>query len=281
MSEPDAQLLAALSMLDDPDRTVQEAIGDHIASRGAVAARELRRIVVDGNASERRRDVAATIMLRMGLDRFNDEFARVLQRPRGIELEAGAFAIATIGYPELVVADYVQQLDTMASMIEARLHNVEADAATILKAFNGYLIEDLGFGGCAQERYYEPDNSFLNRVIDRRMGIPISLSVLYITIGGRLGLPIRGVGFPYHYLVRIGDASWFVDPFNGGRIVTREECVRTLRAVGVELAADHIEGASTVETLQRMLRNLAEIYRSRTPWASMELEHAIDELEAV
>ena len=116
------------------------------------------------------------------------------------DLAAGALLIAAHEYPALDVAAYLAQLNDMADVLRRRLRPDIGPSDTVI-ALNHYLFDELGFRGNAAD-YYDPRNSFLNDVLERRLGIPISLSVLYIAVGRRLGLPLEGVSFPSHFLVR-------------------------------------------------------------------------------
>ena len=124
-----------------------------------------------------------------------------------------------------------------------------------------YLFMEQGFRGNTKN-YYEADNSYLNRVMDRRTGIPISLSTLYLLVGRRLGLPLAGVGMPGHFLVKFDSERYkmFVDCFNGGALLTEKDCARFLMQAGYGFDEKYLAKSSTRAILVRTLKNLAAIY---------------------
>jgi regulator of sirC expression with transglutaminase-like and TPR domain len=165
-------------------------------------------------------------------------------------------------YRNVDVETYLSRLDALA--VEARSF-LENSQARETEAFNYFLFEEKRFTG-NQLDYYDPRNSFLNEVIDRRVGIPITLSVLYIEVGRRAGLDVEGVGLPGHFIVRVRELGYteamFVDPFHGV-ILTREDCQDRLDTVYdgmVNLSDEHLRPAATPEILVRMLRNLKAVY---------------------
>ncbi len=195
-------------------------------------------------------------------------FLALARRPDAeVPLAEAALLIAQEEYPDLSVARYLGELDRMAAGARAAVL-AEAPAGTRagIEVLGAYLFRDLGFRGNRDE-YEDPRNSFLNDVIDRRLGIPITLSLVYCEVARRAGLepaPV-GVGFPGHFLVKYEVAGevdpLVIDPFNGGRIVTVETLVATLAHSKIDLRPDLLRAARPREVLVRMLRNLKEIYR--------------------
>src|SRR5262245_6918967 len=133
-------------------------------------------------------------------------FTALIERPHGeFRLAEGALLIAQEEYPSLDVAAYLQRLDAMAEVVASRL-GLEIDPQCIVAHINAYLFDEQGFRG-NQEDYYDTRNSFFNEVIERKTGIPITLSVLYIELARQVGLPIVGVSMPGHFLVRYSDTD--------------------------------------------------------------------------
>ncbi len=199
---------------------------------------------------------------------LRDDFAAVLAPGPQCDLARGALTIARIGYPALDAAPYLARLDTLADGARPRLRPGLSPADAGL-AVAGYLFHDLGFRG-NEDDYYDPCNSFLNDVLERRTGIPISLSVLLIETAVRLGLPAEGVGFPGHFLVRIDTV--LLDPFFGGRPIGPDELLARYRALGDGQAAtlphDALAPTDRPAILARMLRNLVRTYLDRKEPAS-------------
>ncbi|MBO8141621.1 MAG: hypothetical protein H0Z37_05490 [Firmicutes bacterium] len=182
------------------------------------------------------------------------------QPDSAMDLEAGAFLVARYRYPEVDMAPYRKWLNDAAAAVADRLRP-ELGMYHTIGLLNVQLFDKLGLQG-DDVRYYDPDNSCLNRVIDRRRGIPITLSVIYLLVGRRLGLPLEGVGLPGHFLVRYNhpeEVVW-IDPFHRGRLLSREDCVRHVRAMGYPFREHFLKPVKTRAILVRMLGNLHRIY---------------------
>jgi regulator of sirC expression with transglutaminase-like and TPR domain len=176
-----------------------------------------------------------------------------------VDLERGAFLLALYRFPTLDVGSYRERLDALAAA--ARPAVEAADGGERALALAQVLGEEHGFDG-NRDSYYDPNNSYLNRVLDRRTGIPISLSVVYLLVADRLGLPMCGVNMPAHFLVRYADGGGqdlLLDPFNGGQVVSRETCVRILLRTGLRPAPAYFDCAPARAVLLRMVRNLRRI----------------------
>ncbi len=205
--------------------------------------------------------------------RAAEEWRRITRmRDEDVSLAEGALWIAAGEYPGLAVGAYLDQLDEMAAKLRARLR---ADVATAEKllALNHFLFSELGFSGNSDD-YYDPRNSFLNEVLERRLGIPITLGVVYIEIGRRIGLGLHGVSFPGHFLVKcaLRDGVVVLDPYSRGVSLGVEELQQRLRAAGSTADVDDailshlLSAASNKEVLARMLRNLKGVYTEQGDW---------------
>ncbi|MEN9231938.1 MAG: transglutaminase-like domain-containing protein [Thermostichus sp. DG02_5_bins_236] len=196
-----------------------------------------------------------------------------------IDLGRTVLWIAQEAYPDLDVEEYWAALDEMAAELQERLPP-ERYPMRILKTLNHYLFEDLGFRG-NREDYYDPRNSFLNEVIDRRLGIPITLSLLYLELARRVDFPMAGVSMPGHFLVRplFEGSEILVDPFHEGEILFAEDCQERLTQIygpGIRLQEQYLAPTSSRMILVRLLNNLKHIYLSRT-----ELEPALAAVERI
>lgn len=191
----------------------------------------------------------------------------LLQRPEDeVDLGEAALLMAALEYPGLDVDAYIRRLDDLAASVRSRLPE-DADLEHTLVALNEFLFDEQGFSGNTDD-YYDPRNSFLNEVLDRKLGIPITLCIVYMEIGNRLGLALEGVSFPGHFLVKSGTAEGDVvlDPFSGGIAVSEEDLVERLRQRFGEANAPTaplaplLQAAGKKEILLRLLRNLKAIY---------------------
>jgi regulator of sirC expression with transglutaminase-like and TPR domain len=193
-------------------------------------------------------------------------FRQIIERPDPeIDLGEAALLIAKVFYPDLDVQRYLGRIDELARGLRARVAE-DAGASDLIVGLNRFLFEEQGFAPNL-ENYYDPRNSFLNEVLERRVGIPISLSVLYMEVGCRAGLPLQGVSFPGHFLVKcpVEAGMIILDPYCGGISLSLHDLQQRLREVrGGEVSRAIVAGmlvaANKKEILARMLRNLKAIY---------------------
>ena len=193
------------------------------------------------------------------------ELQKAMNAP-GDDLAPAALAIARVEYPSLDPKPYLAQLDRMGIEARARARQPGTDP---IRAFNEYLYDEQGFVG-NRERYDDPRNSFINEVLDRRTGIPISLAVIYLEVAHRAGLHVDGVNFPGHFLLRVregyGDPRSevaIIDPFHGGARLSEYDCRQLLRQhVGDEAAFDTslLAPATRHDIIVRILVNLKRLY---------------------
>jgi len=205
----------------------------------------------------------------LSLERFASEVRR---EDRDVDLALCCLLIAQDRYPALDVARYLGEIERMARRLRADIPEA-LDAEERIVALNEFLFGELGYRGNTRD-YYDPRNSYLNEVLDRRTGIPITLSVLYMELGRRVGLAVEGVSFPGHFLVRaqLRGGAIVLDPFAGGAPQSEAELRTRLKRVIPEGVADDVpvaelpldqflEPAGKRQILLRLLRNLKAIYR--------------------
>lgn len=176
-------------------------------------------------------------------------------------LDLAALDIASIETPDLDAAPSLAILDRLASEIAARVSS-RASGPEFLRAANACLFGELGFRGNETD-YNDPRNSCLNYVLDRRSGIPITLSLVYIEVARRLGRPVAGVGLPGHFVVQYddGEFSAYLDPFHSGRLLTSAGCLQLAREhTGVEADAAALAPVGHRYIVVRMLNNLRAAY---------------------
>jgi len=195
-------------------------------------------------------------------------FANEISQPEPqINLAAAALYIALEDHANLDVDAYLNAIDTMAAEVSERLPAGHYPLRMI-QTINQYLYDDLGFTGNSAD-YYDPRNSFLNDVIDRRTGIPITLALLYLEIARRLDFPMEGVGMPGHFLIRpaIAEMEVYVDAFHHGEVLFAEDCQQRLNQIygqPVEMQPSFLAPVSSRQFLARMLTNLKMIYLNRS-----------------
>ncbi|MEM9215699.1 MAG: tetratricopeptide repeat protein [Cyanobacteria bacterium P01_F01_bin.150] len=186
-----------------------------------------------------------------------------------VDMVRAALYLAQEEYPDLDVENYVNTLDQIANDVKPQLPS-EPYPLRIIKCINHHLYNTVGFAGNKVD-YYDPDNSYLNRVLDRKTGIPITLSLIYLEVARRLDFPMVGINMPGHFLIRpdIDDMDLFVDPFNNGDVLFRQDCQdRLIQLYGddMELRPEFFEAVSSRLLLARILRNLKGIYLQKDDW---------------
>ena len=179
-----------------------------------------------------------------------------------IPMAETSFVLASEEYEQLDVAAQIRRLDRLGEQANELLFGID-DPVDRLAGLTTFLFEDCAFEG-NQDDYYDPRNSYLHEVLDRRVGIPISLSVICIEVGRRAGVPLTGIGFPTHFLVghELLDGL-YIDPFHGGRILSAEDCKEMLSQATrgrVSFRSSLLEPIGTRRILLRLLSNLKSIY---------------------
>jgi regulator of sirC expression with transglutaminase-like and TPR domain len=210
--------------------------------------------------------------------RLRDDFAALVAAGERTDLARAALAIARIGHPDLDPAPSLRRLDALAAAVRPRVVPGMPPASAVAELAH-HLFEECHFRG-NRDDYYDPRNSYLNDVLERRVGIPITLSVVMIEVGARLDLALEGVGFPGHFLVRVAGSRppLLLDPFFGGRRVDDEELLTRYRGVGprdaTAVPAEALETTDTRGILLRMLRNLLHVHLDRQA-AEDSRQHAL------
>ena len=184
-----------------------------------------------------------------------------------IDLALGALAVARVESPDLIAEHYLTHLDELAARSGAAGLD---DPLRALHRLRQFLFDEEGFRGNADD-YFDPANSCLNQVLERKLGIPITLCVVMIEVGRRVGLRVQGIGLPGHFVVSatVGTESVLLDPFDGGAVLTQETAVEVVaRALGrrVTLTAGHFAPVTKRQMLARMLVNLKGMYVRREEW---------------
>lgn len=182
------------------------------------------------------------------------------------DLMEGALLIALEEYPQLDVDHYLGQVDDLVARVEARCSPGEPDIFRLGHVHAVLFDEEKYIGNVGD--YYDERNSFLNEVMDRKLGIPISLSILFLTVARRIGLDAHGVGLPGHYLAKVQFelSEVYVDSFYGGQTMTVTEIAEFLAEISrgeIVLRSDHLRAWEPRQTLARMLANLHQIYEGK------------------
>lgn len=261
-SPSEAQLRALLTLLADDDLAVSRVARQRFEEAGEAGIGFLRRNRVHPDPAIRRR--VRALLHEFDGGRFDTQFsAFILTHGEHFDLEDAVWRFTQTVHPEISVAAFQAQLDEWANAArEHRGDSLAGEAA--LRAINTVLFTELGFRGNERD-YYNPANSYLNEVMDRRLGIPISLSLLYMFVARRLGLPVVGIGMPGHFLCRLQTPTdeFYIDAFHGGQLLSRIDCKKRLVNLAVEYDDRHLAPISPRRILQRLIANLHLIHKEK------------------
>jgi regulator of sirC expression with transglutaminase-like and TPR domain len=250
---------ALLNLLGDDDPAIYHTIRDKILSCGPPAAEWLRPHTLSGDPALRRR--ARQIVTHFDRQAADTRFLGFcLKHGEDFGLEQGLWLLAQTAYPEINIEAYQALLDSFAAELGDRLELGREPKDVLLKV-NQYLFGELCFSG-NEENYYDPENSYLNRVIDRRTGNPINLCIVYLLVARRLRLPVAGIGLPGHFICRYQSTSaeLYVDPFNRGRFLSKADCVQYLTHGNYSLRDEYLAPVTPRKLLLRVCGNLHQIY---------------------
>src|SRR4051812_29411781 len=197
-------------------------------------------------------------------------FARLVARPEiEIDLAAGALCIAADGRPALDPDETLETIEGLAERVRLRL-DLGDPPDFALARLHDVLYREAGFRSPTAAEYRDPRNSLLDEVVERRIGLPISLAIVELEVGWRVGLPVYGIGLPGHFIIG-GPGGVLVDPAAGGCALTRDDCQALIRrslGEGVLLNAGMLRPTGRREILARVLRNLRSVYLARREWVS-------------
>jgi regulator of sirC expression with transglutaminase-like and TPR domain len=256
---PASQRAALIKLLSDEDPAVYQTVRNKIISCGESARNWLRPHTLSADPVLRRR---AQEIIRFFDRQFSDNqfLAFCLNHGEDCNLEQGAWLLAQTQYPEINVEAYSALLDHFASELRQRLLH-QGQPRQILEKINEYFFGELGFQG-NEQNYYDPENSYLNRVLDRRTGNPINLCLVYLLLARRLYLPITGIGLPGHFVCRYQNSSdeIYVDVFNQGAFLTRADCIQQVMRTNSDVREHYLAPVTARRILARSCGNLHQIY---------------------
>ncbi len=265
-SLPQSELQHLIKLLDDESDFVYENIKERLISHGDNSINFIKEYADMTNPviEQRANEIISTI----NFDKLEEKFKNLDLEENKDLLENAIFLISSFGYPDINIDNYKMILDKMALDIEKKiddmgyLKNTNLD---IINIINDYLFVEKRFDGNS-ENYYDADNSYINKVIDKKTGIPVSISILYILIAKRLNLPVFGVNLPSHFIIKYQDSTeeFFIDPFNKGIVISRDEVIQFLEKLGLdEEEFNHIpylKIAEDKEIIKRVFANLVNVF---------------------
>ena len=261
--DPEAVIKALIVLLEDEDIKIARVAQENLVDLGPRALTHLKasfQQVPEPSLKARIRFCIDKIQARWVDAQFG---LFTCQEDEKLDLERGALLIGRVVDPDLDEERFRSSLDGMVQEIRRRMQGL-TDPKAILETVNTVFFGELKFTG-NQKDDYEPENSVVHRVLERKTGIAIILSVIYLLIAQRLGLPIDGIGMPGHFLVKYESPEYviFIDPFNAGQLLNAQECAQFLINLGYGFEPAFLARVGVREVLSRMLRNLISIYATR------------------
>jgi regulator of sirC expression with transglutaminase-like and TPR domain len=195
------------------------------------------------------------------LEELNESFRDLVAEGKVFDLERGTILLAQSAAPLLHPLTVSRALDSLAQAVEKELVGKEASSSREVMIMRRILFEDQGFAG-NESHYYDPDNSYIHRVLERKVGIPISLSCVYLCVAKRLNLSCYGVGLPGHFIIghKTTPGVIYIDPFNRGRVLTRNDCIEIVRKRGMAFQEAFLDPTPNRQILARMIANLVNVY---------------------
>jgi len=256
------QISSLIQLLTDRDEFVRTRVSNQLVELGEDALPFLE--IATRGEDESLRIKAQLVIQNILPNKLAQKFRQLARKGLGqdVDLETGIMLIMEFGYPESNPEIYCQKLDNLAQKLSEVL-DVNADPLEIVAEFTRFLFQENGFKG-NKDNYHNPDNSFINKVLENHTGLPITLSALCILLAKRLALPIVGVGMPGHYIVKysLPIEPIFFDPFHQGRLLTKNECVKIVEQLGYPFEEHFLSQSTQRETLVRMLNNLIQVYKN-------------------
>ncbi|MDD8018375.1 MAG: transglutaminase-like domain-containing protein [Bacteroidota bacterium] len=249
-----SEIKSLVKLLDDDDLQVFDTVREKLLSYGGQALSYIVPPTAATSGIAKRFNEIRDLITRSV---FKQEIRNLKRTQDGdYDLEEGVFLIARHRYPSIDVQQYTELLNSYAYELKEKLSSI-SDQSEILHRIIDFFVKDKKFTGNLQD-YYNEDNYYINKVLETRTGIPITLSVVYLLVGRRINLPITGIGLPGHFSLQFsyGATKIFFDPYNNGAILSRADCEEMVKGLGFTFTEDYLKPVSNKQILERMLRNI-------------------------
>jgi regulator of sirC expression with transglutaminase-like and TPR domain len=258
------QISHLIYLIDDRDEFVREQVREQLIKVGEDAIPFLE--VTARTENLKIKSIASEIIQAIIPKQLLRQFEQLAQSsPSGHwSLEKGVILLQKFGYPDEETDSLSQSLDLLAKEVSALIEDSQSPEK-IIQILTRYLFFEKGFEG-NKIGFFETDNTYFSRVLDRRKGIPITLTALCVFLGQRIGLPIVGVGLPGRYIAKYESLTQpiYFDPFNEGRVLSQEDCASLTEKMGYHFEEHYLIAATSRETLIRMMNNLIVIYNKNS-----------------
>lgn len=265
------EIESLLFLMDDPDPFVQQSVENRLQELGENAVPLLDEYRTEINSEDAKNKVNEVIH-KLTFETLEQDFIEVLEG--GLKtrrsLEKAVFTLARFGNPTLRISEYQAKLDHFADIVEPQI-KYKLDEKRKMKRLLKFIFEDLNFRGDAED-YHAPQNCFLDQVIERRKGLPISLSLIVMFISHRLEMPFFGINMPIHFMLNyVGDKEeLLIDPYDKGAIVTYDQCYFFLKKNNIDPRPEHFQMATNLDIVLRCIRNLIHSYERKQQMRRVE-----------
>lgn len=249
-----SEIKSLITLLDDEDDSIYFTVRERLLSYNDDALEFIPVLEEKTGIAAQRFNEIRELILRSTI---KEQLRNLKRNSNGdIDLEEGVFLIAKYRYHDLDTNIYSEQLNSYAAELKQKLSSI-TDETEIFRRVISFFSDEKGFNG-NREDYYSDENHYINKVLDSKIGIPITLSVIYLLVGSRINLPLNGIGLPGHFVMRFsfGNSHVYFDPFNGGKILSRDDCEAIVRNLGFNFTQEYLQPVSNQQILERMLRNI-------------------------
>jgi len=255
------EIKSLVTLLDDEDESVYATVRERLLTYNGNAL-EFIPVLDDALCvAAKRFNEVRELILRSSI---KDQLRNLRKGVNGdVDLEEGVFVLSKYRYNDFDPQLYTEQLNTLASELKEKLSSI-TDETEIFRRTIAFFVDDKGFNG-NKEDYYSEENHYFNRVLDTKIGIPITLSVIYLLVGKRINLPVNGIGLPGHFVLRFsfGNTHIYFDPYNSGKVLSSSDCVEIVKNLGFNFTDEYLSPVSNRQILERILRNIILILEKR------------------
>lgn len=256
-----SEIESLIQLMEDPDPFIQQSVQDRFTELGINAVPLLDEFRIE-TKDQNEKSKIRSIIHQLTFPSLKTDFHEVLEK--GVRnrksLELAVFTLSRFGNPTLRITDFGKQLDHFSTMVEPTIR-YRLDERRKMKQLIKFVFEDLNFSGDTED-YHNPANCFIDQVIRRRRGLPISLSMVVMFIARRLEMPFFGINMPIHFMLNYVSEKEevLIDPYDNGAIVSYDQCYFFLKKNNIEPKPDHFKIATDLEILIRCIRNLIHSY---------------------
>jgi regulator of sirC expression with transglutaminase-like and TPR domain len=257
-----AEIQPLIKLLDDESEEIVSTVKGKLLENGTASIPFLEEAI--GTGSPVLRERIRSIIQELASTQVRIQFEELRHGDAGdLDLEAGVLVVARYGYPSEDLKWCSKVLDGFAQELDSRL-DTHDEPLDIISSVSSFLSVERGFKGNVED-YYNPENSYINRVLERRTGLPISLCIIYLLVAKRLNIPLFGVGMPGHFLLKyeVGEKEIFLDPFRGAKLLSRTDCRDFIETTGYGFREEYFSPVTNQQIVERMIRNLILAYRQK------------------